>query len=197
MRFTLRMTSLLVACVLLPTVGATTPFEWPVSEGGNGHYYELLSADGMTWQEARHAAESMEFLGMRGHLATISSQAEVRFILPLYVRPTYGAYFGGWQKLTGALAPGETYGWRWLTGESWDPAVPDWCGWGECTTGAYLSVTRMPYAGMVYYWESVQVLDIRYDFAVEYDGMPVVDAPDDNPVRERHDTWGSVKSLFR
>ena len=45
----------------------------------NGHYYDAIAGD-ITWADADTAAESMTFMGLQGHLATITSQQEHDFI---------------------------------------------------------------------------------------------------------------------
>ena len=188
---------LLLATFLFPCQSSAAPFEWPIAEGGNGHAYEMLEADGMTWAEARTAAESMVYQGTPGHLATMTTEAELLFVFSLSERPTFGAYLGGWQKLSGDLDPSEVYGWRWMTGEAWSESVPFWCGWTECGSNMYLSVTRMPYEGVVYYWESLTGLDDRQHFVVEYDGLPVVDPPEEGVVGNTQGSWSMIKMIYR
>src|SRR5262249_45206706 len=52
------------------------PVQWPT----NGHYYDLILTN-ITWQDALADASSNSFLGLPGHLATITSSAESDFIL--------------------------------------------------------------------------------------------------------------------
>lgn len=68
------------------------PCEWPVSEGGNGHYYEVIdmgptSATWLTWEQARAAAEAASYLSVPGHLATITSAEEEQFIIDNLLTP--------------------------------------------------------------------------------------------------------------
>ncbi|QDV47069.1 Lectin C-type domain protein [Stieleria neptunia] len=51
----------------------TTVFQWPVSEGGNDHYY--LIAPPMLWADAESTATAVG-----GHLASVTSQDEADFI---------------------------------------------------------------------------------------------------------------------
>lgn len=46
---------------------------------GNGHYYQFVSG-GNSWGTAKYRADTMRLYGMRGYLATITSQAENDFI---------------------------------------------------------------------------------------------------------------------
>ncbi|MCX6834361.1 MAG: lectin-like protein, partial [candidate division Zixibacteria bacterium] len=53
--------------------------QWPVSEGGNGHWYAYLPST-LSWDQARAAAVRFEKDGVAGHLATVTSEAENSFI---------------------------------------------------------------------------------------------------------------------
>ena len=96
---------------------AQSAVEWPVSAGGNGHWYELIvSGSRQTWQAARDDA-----VASGSHLATIASATEDAFIrswLPPYTDESGGqAWLGAFQD---RAAPdySEPYGgWRWVTGE--------------------------------------------------------------------------------
>jgi N-acetylneuraminic acid mutarotase len=45
-----------------------------------GHYYELVSANGICWDAARTAAAARSYAGMQGYLATITSAAETNAV---------------------------------------------------------------------------------------------------------------------
>src|SRR5262245_50458951 len=67
-----------VLSLLLPNrPAAAAPIEW----AGNGHFYDAIAAGGLAWSSARRRAEAMTHQGMKGHLATITSEAENRFII--------------------------------------------------------------------------------------------------------------------
>ncbi|POB00800.1 DUF4347 domain-containing protein, partial [Halopseudomonas oceani] len=72
----------------------------------NGHYYEYVSAPGMTWADAKAAAESRELFGLKGYLATVTSAEENAFITP-----KLGG--DGWMGASDAAVEGQ---WRWVTG---------------------------------------------------------------------------------
>ncbi len=46
----------------------------------NNHYYEFIKASGISWTEARVAAEAKSFFGRKGYLATVTTQGENDFI---------------------------------------------------------------------------------------------------------------------
>lgn len=52
----------------------------PVTWGGNGHEYDVVRAEGMTWTAAQAAVAAM---GAGWHLATITSAAEDAFVASL------------------------------------------------------------------------------------------------------------------
>lgn len=78
----------------------------------NGHEYELVLAQDITWTAARSAATA---LGAGWDLATITSAAEdafVRTLLP--ASPSARTHL--WIGATDAVAEGD---WKWVTGEAW------------------------------------------------------------------------------
>ncbi|MBN2315937.1 MAG: hypothetical protein JXM79_18570 [Sedimentisphaerales bacterium] len=87
------------------------PIQWSISDGGNGHFYELIVAeDSIPWTEARNRAFSVN-----GYLATITSEAENVFVYSLVPHPMiYGPYLGGFQP---EGSPEPDGNWQWVTGE--------------------------------------------------------------------------------
>lgn len=73
----------------------------------NGHFYEFVTNEGISWTDARdNASNRPTYLGKRGYLATITSQAEQDFI--------QGRVSGnGWIGASDAAVEGD---WRWVTG---------------------------------------------------------------------------------
>ena len=107
-----------------------TAVEWRVSEGGNGHFYEVVFIGPYNWAEASTRAGRSTRDGLTGYLATITSageQAFVQSLLPQTLRQYY--FIGGVQDPAGAEPDG---GWSWVTGEPWsytnwsaDPPEPN------------------------------------------------------------------------
>jgi hypothetical protein len=106
----------------------TQAVEWKVSEGGNGHWYQLVISGQTTWPAARTASEERG-----GHLATVTSASEEAFIALLAARASHptawvddqavtaaGPWLGGYQPL-GATS---SQPWAWVNGEPWN-----WTGW--------------------------------------------------------------------
>jgi hypothetical protein len=101
---------------------------WSVANGGNGHWYRVVSVPGgITWTDAKKAAESAG-----GYLATITSAEENAFVYSLadddrFWHLTGPSNDGPW---LGGAYDKETKAWRWNTGEAWNytnwfPGQPD------------------------------------------------------------------------
>jgi hypothetical protein len=109
------------------TATAQDAVQWRVEDGGNGHWYALLSSrNPLTWSEADSIARQKG-----GLLACIGSSAENVFVLSIDPKnPTwrdFGPWLGGFQ-LPGSVEPDG--GWRWVSGEVWD-----WAEWTETPVG--------------------------------------------------------------
>ena len=118
-----RLAAVLIA--LLPV----SAFAAPVLNPANSHYYEVIPAPGISWDAAKLAAEMMEYNGVKGHLATITSSDEDGFVDTLRdsevgVGGVLGSlgqtWIGGFQQ-AGSVEPGE--GWTWVNGEGAIPGV--------------------------------------------------------------------------
>jgi hypothetical protein len=76
----------------------------------------------MSWGGARGFAESQSYLGVPGHLVTITSAAERDFLiannLPDAVLDA-GAWIGAYQDTSAPDYSEPAGGWRWITGEAW------------------------------------------------------------------------------
>lgn len=108
-----------IALLLTGTAAQAIPVQWSSAAGGNDHWYELVFVEGINWFNADAAATSSTYLGMTGHLATITSAEENAFVFGLGVRRTI--WLGGVQAVDGVEPDG---GWGWVTGETW--AYTNW-----------------------------------------------------------------------
>lgn len=158
------------------------PVQWPVSEGGNGHYYEYVAAPGIGWTDASAAAEASTKFGKQGHLATLTSEGEDAFV-EANVRPqgdNAEAWIGGIQDVESCTVLGPETCWFWVNGEGeipgtnagpgyarWAPGEPNDAGNGE----SYLGVWD---AG----WNDEANLANIQGYIVEYDYDGTVDAGD-------------------
>ena len=88
----------------------------PILNPDNGHYYEAVYTDGISWEEANANAQTRSFMGMFGHLATITSETEQAFLFSNFpVILDEHLWLGGFQP---ADSPEPAGGWSWITGES-------------------------------------------------------------------------------
>jgi hypothetical protein len=99
----------------------------------NNRYKAVLTQEGITWEEAKVAAQAMG-----GHLATVRNAAENEYIYSLVSNDdrywfvdgygsSLGPWLGGYQP-DGSPEPGG--GWKWITGEpfsytNWGSGQPD------------------------------------------------------------------------
>jgi hypothetical protein len=78
--------------------------------------YDLSTGNGgITWDEAKAAAESSSYNGWKGHLVTITSTEENQFVDTNFPVDCY--WLGGYQP-EGSSEPSGN--WQWVTGEKWN-----------------------------------------------------------------------------
>jgi PEP-CTERM motif len=96
--------------------GALSAEAVPVFFAGTGHYYEFISDPQIPWVDADLAAQSLSYLGVQGHLATITSAAEDGFLNTQRLIIGGGEFYvGGFQD---PISEGTaTAGWTWVNGE--------------------------------------------------------------------------------
>lgn len=91
---------------LILTTDARRVFpDGPELNPDNGHYYQFIPFTG-NWFEAQRYAHSLEFKGVRGHMSTITSEEENKFVssvadgnviyLPSYLTPRNGKNYWIW-----------------------------------------------------------------------------------------------------
>lgn len=99
--------------------------EWLINDGGNGHFYERVAltssyydGDGsLSWVDANAVASAMSYLGMPGHLVSITSVQENTFILNNWSGGLASCWIGAYQYDSLAEPSGH---WRWVTDEPWE-----------------------------------------------------------------------------
>ncbi|MEM7556637.1 MAG: FG-GAP-like repeat-containing protein [Cyanobacteria bacterium P01_A01_bin.84] len=91
-------------------------------DSDNGRFYQFIENDGISWTDAKTAAESLTNFGRQGYLATITSQAEQDIIID-------DVKGNGWIGGSDAETEGE---WKWVTGP--EAGTTFWSGNG--TAGA-------------------------------------------------------------
>jgi hypothetical protein len=83
---------------------------------GNGHYYQVVGAQGIDWSRADTAANALIFNNWPGHLVTITSAGEDGFVNGLIASGGFGeVWSGGFQTPTTETDP--EAGWTWVNGE--------------------------------------------------------------------------------
>lgn len=127
-----RVVAVLIAGVFAISGSAASLEAAPLFFAGTGHHYDFVSGS-FTWEAAKTDAETLSFMGMPGHLATITSSDEDSFIrtnfsteVAQFVGPWLGAVWNG-------AGSGPTGGWSWVTGESfsytgWNNGEPNHLG---------------------------------------------------------------------
>jgi len=92
----------------------------PVLNPTNGHYYEAIPNTGNTgftsWADARNQAASRYYIGMQGHLATLTSQGENNWVWGNLGVGLERYLLGGYQDPNDPEPAGN---WKWVTGEPW------------------------------------------------------------------------------
>ena len=88
------------------TIGSAIPFDVEVGGKFETHYYEFVTAKGITWDAAKAAAEARTLYGMQGYLATITSKEENTYV-------TSKLAGQGWFGASDAESEGI---WKWVTG---------------------------------------------------------------------------------
>jgi hypothetical protein len=150
------------------------PIHWPT----NGHWYEAPTVSTYAREQALAAVHGMSWMGMPGHLATITSQEEQDFIASWIPAGTF--WIAGYQDPEDS-APSE--GWHWTTAETWG-----YTNWSANEPNDFYgagveSCLELYSPGMG--WNDVRCIEAKY-LLVEYDGLVPVATT----------TWGAIKSLF-
>ncbi len=150
----------------------------PVQWATNGHWYEAVEpSGGLNWESADQAARARTWLGIPGHLATITSQGEQDFIAALLGGANY--WLAGYQDPTSSLPADD---WHWQTSEpwtytNWQPGEPnDYMGSESC-----LQIYNVTLGT----WNDIACTE-NCGYLVEYDGLVSVEPT----------TWGMIKALF-
>ena len=114
-------------------------FANPIQSPDNGHWYEFVG-EPLLWPDAQDAAQAMTWMGLAGHLATITNQAEFDFIsTQIPSLQEHGCFLGGYQDPSYCL-PDEN--WFWVTDEPWD-----YTNWSPGEPNDHLGYGSEPYLG--------------------------------------------------
>lgn len=152
-----------------PTTLFAVPVKWNSSDGGNDNWYELVTIENSaSWQEAKVLAEALQFMGVSGHLVTITSEEENSFVFNL-PGITGTTWLGGYQDPNGSEPNG---GWQWVTGEVWSydfwgPGEPNNQGGNEDFLGTWT------YPGNLVRWNDFHSGFRFIRYIVEYESQAV------------------------
>ena len=128
--------SISLILLLFPAPLAAQSRGTPVLNPANGHHYEIVTAT-VPWDQAKVDAEGLSFMGVQGHLATISDTAEDQFVYFTLNGGALGrAWLGGWQDPNHPSFSEPAGGWVWVTGEdftytNWSSGQPSNAGGNE------------------------------------------------------------------
>lgn len=128
----IRAVSTLVAAALgcAALQARATDFTPPAPAQFDGHYYQVVIANQISWEAAKAAAEQYTFQGVQGHLATIGSPAEDLFLHQLRQQVLNAPHpsltgselwVGGFQVPCATTTAEPACGWMWLNGDSIAP----------------------------------------------------------------------------
>ena len=119
-RVVLKLMLSLVAILASNISAYSSPIVW----SGNDHAYDLVDVQpgGITWTASKGAAESSIYLGVPGHLVTITSAAENLWLTTTFTPAQLdGRWIGAYQFSKLHEPAGD---WAWVTGEPW--AYTNW-----------------------------------------------------------------------
>ena len=185
--------------MLVPTASAellpAAVKQWKGAPGSNDHYYQAVAAtDGILWKDAQTWA-----VAHGGYLATITSEAENKFVFELIDSLKYwgvGGPFGTGPFLGGAFTAKKP-GWQWANNEggfaftNWAPGQPD-NPEDEKRLHFFSDGKSAKRQGV---WDDLSATSKQYGFVVEY-ASPAKAAPE-TPANPALDQLFAVRfSLF-
>jgi hypothetical protein len=118
------------ALALATAQAGATNYTPPAPQLYDGHYYQVVIANKISWEAAKAAAEQKSHQAIQGRLATIGSPEEDAFLHQLRKQvlnnphPALSGtelWVGGFQVECATTAPEPGCGWMWLNGESISP----------------------------------------------------------------------------
>lgn len=122
-------TAIVFLCLFLFSgIVQAVPVQWNDHPDGSIHFYEFVHGDEnvehYTWDFAQNDSLSRNHSGNNGYLATITSQAELNFIVENVLDDYYAheIWLGGYQDFNDPNYSEPAGGWKWVTGETWDYA---------------------------------------------------------------------------
>lgn len=148
-RNSVRATVVAGAALIAGSAGAQSAVQWKVSEGGNGHWYRVVSTNPLTWTAADGAAQAAG-----GLLACTENDSETDWVLQQAIaRPDawsiagnngdvrIGPWLGGYQDHSASDFSEPAGGWRWESGAPVNVSSPYM--WLNNATGCGIDEDRL------------------------------------------------------
>lgn len=167
----------ITAWIVPATIVNSAPVHFSIGDGANGHYYEIVETE-TNFLSAQAAAENMQYMGLQGYLATITSAEEQRFL-----ESYFGKTFPAW---IGASDQGSPDIWSWITGPEagtvfYDHTLTTQTGYnnwniGEPNGGHVENYAVFRHFGTSGEWNDAREWRERY-YLVEYGGIAAVPLP--------------------
>jgi hypothetical protein len=183
------MKKLILAIAFLLCSSTAQVIAVPIYDAGTEHYYEAIyvapGGSGLTWDNAKNTAGSLSYLGLNGHLATITSQNENDFVTN-NLGSINGYWLGGYQP-TGSTEPDG--GWEWITGEVWN--YTNWYTsepnnnyggeWGGPPAGSVENALHYVIRNSSFVWNDFAEDALAPGYIVEYEAPAPAPAPVPEP----------------
>jgi len=164
-----------LAFLTITATANAAPVQWTITDGGNDHWYEAVAIDSpLDWLVVKDMAASSSYLGLQGHLATITSADENTWI---YNNVTSLNYVLGGHDMN---VEGT---WEWVTGEeftytNWYAGEPNQWGPGESGgPGTGEEDWLMFWLGTGQWNDSSETSNSITGYIVEYDSLSAVPIP--------------------
>ncbi len=157
---------LLCLGLFLPLQAPAQTSSGPVFNPATGHWYESVGVvGGITWADAKAAAESRSYQGRQGYLATLTTAEENQWLganLPLAKQGKY--LLGGFQP---AGSPEPAGGWRWVTDEPMN-----YIHWDQGEPNNVLTAEEVLALATTGRWNDARGSDLHPGYVVEYGLTP-------------------------
>jgi hypothetical protein len=172
----------ILAAAVLSAACAASAWATPVAYGG--HYYDVIVDNGVSWDQARLDALNSYYLGLEGHLVTITSAGEDTAVGNLVASLTGGeVWTGGYQNPITETDP--KAGWTWVNGEGSFPGDnngPAYANWNQGEPNDAYGSASEQYLGLNLGtsggFNDEGNLGLITGYVIEYDPTTVYDVPE-------------------
>ena len=153
-----------------------------------GHYYDVIYAPNIIWQDARAAALSQFYDSLEGHLVTITSAGEDAAVGAMIsaLAPAGEYWAGGYQNPANETNP--TAGWTWVNGEGAFPGTNGgsvYTNWPSGEPNDYYGRASEQFLGLNHAglgsFNDEGYLPYIAGYVIEYDPTTIIDVPGNIP----------------